>query len=220
MVLVHPDHRRLGLGTALLRRAIDHLQACGTAGIKLDATPMGRKVYVPLGFRDEYEVKRWEGSTPAACASRFARRVVPFDVKADAGLLERVADFDAAAFGVRRFGVLAALGGRTRGLCFVAGDGPGVDGYLIAREGREAIQLGPWVARDGPTAEALWEAFCRAAPGRRVFLDVPEPNSGRGALLDPFGFTVQRAFTRMYLGQSGPPGIPGMIYGTSGAEKG
>ena len=50
MVLVHPDHRRLGLGTRLLKQAIARLQECGVRCTKLDATPMGRTVYVPLGF--------------------------------------------------------------------------------------------------------------------------------------------------------------------------
>ncbi|MGH7959720.1 MAG: GNAT family N-acetyltransferase, partial [Opitutaceae bacterium] len=55
MVLVHPDYRRFGLGTRLLKRAITRLQQCEVRCIKLDATPMGKKVYVPLGFVDEYE---------------------------------------------------------------------------------------------------------------------------------------------------------------------
>jgi creatinine amidohydrolase len=58
MVLVHPESRRFGMGTTLLRHAIAYLQKCGVAGIKLDATPVGRKVYVPLGFCDEYERSR------------------------------------------------------------------------------------------------------------------------------------------------------------------
>src|SRR3954467_8790642 len=61
MVLVDPDYRRGGVGTALLLRAIEFLKSRGVESIKLDATPMGRPVYLPLGFRDEYELARYEG---------------------------------------------------------------------------------------------------------------------------------------------------------------
>jgi ribosomal protein S18 acetylase RimI-like enzyme len=77
MVLVHPDYRRFGIGTQLLKGAISRLQQCGVRCIKLDATPMGRKVYVPLGFVDEYELSRYEG-TPTGLASSAADDVVPF----------------------------------------------------------------------------------------------------------------------------------------------
>src|ERR1700685_2453291 len=62
MVLVHPNFRRLGLGSELLRRALRHLSETGTRSVGLDATPLGRKVYLPLGFRDVGEVTRFEGT--------------------------------------------------------------------------------------------------------------------------------------------------------------
>ncbi|MDF2959371.1 MAG: putative acetyltransferase, partial [Paenibacillus sp.] len=61
MVLVHPDLRRYGIGKALLNRTIDYLKGLGVECIKLDATPMGKTVYVPLGFTDEYELERYQG---------------------------------------------------------------------------------------------------------------------------------------------------------------
>src|SRR5258706_11710604 len=68
MVLVHPDFRRFGIGTKLLRAAIDYLQGCGVAAVKLDATPMGKRVYEPPGFVDEYEMSRYDGMVPAGVA--------------------------------------------------------------------------------------------------------------------------------------------------------
>jgi hypothetical protein len=127
---------------------------------------------------------------------------------------------DAQAFGADRRAVLAELGGRDPGLCFIARDSGGISGYLIAREGREAIQMGPVVARNPSVAEQLMGALLRAAPGRRVFVDVPAPNREGGEILARHGFTLQRAFTRMVLDENGPPGQLGMVYGTSGAEKG
>ncbi|WP_240419425.1 GNAT family N-acetyltransferase [Paenibacillus periandrae] len=60
-VLVHPDLRRYGIGKAILKRTIAYLQGLGVTCIKLGATPMGKTVYVPLGFAEEYELERYQG---------------------------------------------------------------------------------------------------------------------------------------------------------------
>jgi ribosomal protein S18 acetylase RimI-like enzyme len=215
MVLVHPEARRHGIGTTLLRATIDYLQQRGPRCVKLDATPMGKKVYVPLGFRDEYDVTRYEGTAPMdAKAPDGSVRWL-----ADGGLADVVA-FDTSIFGAERGGVLQSLSRRNPEFCFVAHDTTGVAGYLIAREGANALQLGPWLARDATTAERLLRAFFQRVPGRRIFVDVPQPNTAGVALIALNGFTVQRGFTRMYLGENRDPGRPEQVFGTSGAEKG
>lgn len=215
MVLVHPELRRLGVGTQLLRHAIGYLQRRETRCIKLDATPMGKQVYVPLGFLDEYEVSRFDGVAPMT-GTLPSEAVFPFTTDE----LANVADFDAPAFGADRTRVLASLMRRKPGLCLVARDHAGISGYLIAREGHQAIQLGPWTARDPAVAERLLLAFFSRAAGQRVLVDVPGPNRAGREQIEKYGFTVQRGFTRMFLGENLLPGNPGMVFGTGGAEKG
>lgn len=218
MVVVHPAARGLGVGKRLLHHAIAYLKSCGVQCVKLDATPMGKKIYVPLGFRDEYEVTRYEGIAPVvARAGEPASEARPFSEFS----AESIAAFDAAAFGAGRPAVLVALSRRNPDYCFAAGEAGDVRGYLVAREGSEAVQVGPWVARDPATARGLWHALARRIAGRRVFVDVPGPNTAGCALVEASGFTVQRGFTRMYLGQENlRPGDPRQIFGTGGAEKG
>ena len=215
MVLVHPDARRFGIGTRLLRHAIDYLQQRGTVCVKLDATPMGRKVYVPLGFRDEYAVTRYEGVAPVGVGATSA--AVQFITERD---LPEIVEFDAPMFGAERPGVLQSMSTRNRELCFVSRDAAGVGGYLIGRAGQNAVQLGPWVARDAAVAEELLRAFFRRVAGRKVFVDVPQPNSAGVALLANCSFAIQRSFVRMHLGENRHPGRPEGVFGTSGAEKG
>jgi ribosomal protein S18 acetylase RimI-like enzyme len=220
MVLVHPGCRRRGLGTELLRRTIHYLTGRGTRSVKLDATPAGREVYLPLGFRDESVVTRFEGTAPGRQADDPPDEPQPGVEPLGSAELPAAADLDAEAFGVRRFGVLSALSRRNPAFCFVVREGREVRGYLIAREGREAIQLGPSVASDPVAAQRLFQAFLHAAHGRRVFLDLPAGNLAGTGLLERHGFTVQRKFTRMVLGEAGPSGREDIIYSTSGAEKG
>ncbi len=209
MVLVHPEARRLGIGTRLLHQTIAYLRGEGVGCVKLDATPMGRHVYLPLGFVDEYAVSRYQATAPRDLPPP-ADDVIPLENPAD------LTELDAEAFGAARPDVPRSLGGRDPGLCFAHVNG----GYLIAREGHYAVQIGPWTARDAASAEALLRAFLRQVPGKPVLVDVPHPNAAALALVERHGFSVQRGFIRMYLGENRFPGEPGLVYGTSGAEKG
>lgn len=215
MVLVHPRARRCGIGTRLLRCVIEHLQERGTVTIKLDATDLGKKVYVPLGFRDEFELSRFEGvALPVAGAMDSAVQALRDED------LAAVVNFDAPRFGVPRPAVLRSLAARNPEWCLVCRARTGIAGYLLAREGHAAVQLGPWVALDSASAAALLDAFLLRASGRRVLVDTPHPNIAGGSLLRSRGFVVQRTFTRMHLGPNLSSGVPTCVYGGSGAEKG
>jgi GNAT superfamily N-acetyltransferase len=217
MLLVHPDCRRHGLGRELLRRSIRLLEGKRIRTIRLDATPMGRKVYLPLGFKDEYEVVRFEGFAGVFGAEEsraLSARTMSI------GDLPEAASLDARAFGVVRGDVLRALSSRDPELCFVAHARGKTEGFLIARKGREAIQLGPLVAMNAASAESLVMALFGAVPGQRIYVDMPAPNREGNAILARYGFRVQRSFTRMLLGDSGPPADMGLVFGTGGAEIG
>lgn len=213
MVLVHPDYRRWGIGTTLLKRALSYLREAGIGSIKLDATPLGRKVYVPLGFQDEYGVTRYDGRAPEGLSSGGVQPIRPEDWPALAAL-------DRSAFGVERRRVLRSLASRQPELCLTAWSGGEMTGYLMAREGREALQLGSCVARDFGVARDLVHALLARVAGRRIFLDVPDLNQEMTAELRRLGFGVQRGFTRMFLGANDHPGDPSQIFATAGAEKG
>ena len=58
MVLVSPEHRRLGYASRMLRRAIAYLQSQGLTAV-LDATPAGHEVYVQEGLRDTWSFQRY-----------------------------------------------------------------------------------------------------------------------------------------------------------------
>lgn len=214
MVLVAATHRRLGLGTALFGRCLD---ACAEQGLLagLDATELGRPVYERLGFVDVLALRRWRlerpVSAPAAGAGLRVAAVSPADLAA-------VAAFDAARSGMHRPAILAHLA--TRGPGFVARDAEdALAGYVLSRNGRTAMQVGPIVARDAATARALLAAATSAARGPFV-LDVPEPHGEVAALLRDHGASSPRGFMRMTRGAPGALASPSGLFAISGPELG
>lgn len=221
MVLVHPSQRRLGLGTQLLRKTISYLSNKGIDCIKLDATPMGRTVYIPLGFTDEYEVYRYErkaGNGGAAGTDETALSANVFSITEE--MIEDIAKFDEYYFGAFRANVLTQLWRNSDRFAYYLRDHEGISGYMMAHQGYGAVQIGPWVARDACIAEKLFVALLHNLPDLNILLDVPCMNKEGIILMEKYGFHIQRGFYRMYLGENCFPGNPHGIYATSGAEKG
>jgi GNAT superfamily N-acetyltransferase len=210
MVLVSADFRQRGLATRLMQHAIDALRTRGLVPI-LDATPAGREVYARIGFQDCWGLERLmlpgaQGASglpgpgaPGAMAliARAGCAVTPLT---DADWGELVA-FDSPGFGADRSQVLSRLRSRLPQSAFVARRDGAVCGYALARDGRTATQIGPVCAEDEETAIALLAAALGTVR-TPVTLDLACRHGATGAWLREFGFTMQRSFTRMALGQA------------------
>jgi GNAT superfamily N-acetyltransferase len=59
MVLTDPAYRGRGFARRLMEHALEFLERRGVEWLKLDATDMGRPLYLKLGFEDEALVERW-----------------------------------------------------------------------------------------------------------------------------------------------------------------
>jgi GNAT superfamily N-acetyltransferase len=193
MVLVAGEHRRRGLGTQLLHRAIDDLTAAGVVPV-LDATPDGRLLYRALGFEDAW------GLTRLTCAHWLQTD----DVRMESAAILPISDahwsglcaYDTAAFGSDRSAVLARLRGRLPAAELVAERDGRIVGFALGRDGRTSAQVGPLVAEDDATAHAL---LARALDGLDgpVYVDLADTKSTVRSWLETRGFTPQRPFTRM-----------------------
>ena len=215
MVLVLPEHRRKGFGTQLLLAAMDYCKSQGIEVIKLDATPLGKKLYDTLGYRDEYSLKRVQGwGSAQSCQNvRLMRRVD----------LWEVVQMDITYFGISRQRLLENLFGENPSLCFVAQlpNSPEIIGYLFTRPGETAYQIGPWIAKNRNAAEELLKAGLNATAPKQVFLDVLRTvNPFSEAMVEKYGFSVQREFIRMFHGENLFAGRPSEVYAICGVEKG
>jgi GNAT superfamily N-acetyltransferase len=200
MVLVLPAQRRRGHASQLLRKALADLKVRCLTPI-LDATPAGREVYRHEGFHDTWTFKRFQLAAGGSFKKQKTWAVPDFSM-------------DAEAFGADRSALLRALEGRLPQCALGA---PG--GFVLGREGREAHQVGPLVARDEDTALALLEAALAAAP-RPVYVDAVDHAPRMQAWLVERGFVFQRPFTRMVHGGGNAPGNEKLVYLVAGPELG
>jgi GNAT superfamily N-acetyltransferase len=213
MVLVLPEHRRKGYATQLLRKALAELENRPLTPI-LDATPAGHEVYLQEGFRDTWGFRRFQLQETIAAIER-PTGVRPLRATDWPQLLA----LDAQAFGASRERLLRSLAARLPQAALVAGESGRLAGFLLGRDGREARQLGPLVARSSDAARALLtEALAQAMPP--LILDVVDREPGITAWLESLGFEFQRPFTRMVHGAPVAPGEAGLVYCPAGPELG
>ena len=211
MVLVLPEHRRKGYASRLLRVALAEMEKDNRVAL-LDATPAGHEVYVQEGFRDFWSFKRFSLSR----AFSVKERAKPLD----SSHWPQILALDVAAFGGSREPVLRNLAARQPKAALVAERNGQIAGFVLAREGREAMQVGPLVARDEGTARELLAAALGAVPAP-VYVDIADHAGPLQAWALTQGFEIQRPFTRMAHGRDGyAPGDASLVFCPAGPELG
>ena len=213
MVLVDPAFRRMGIGTALVRRALEHLEGCPS--VLLDATAAGQPVYERLGFRPCGRLLRLQTAAAGACLPRRpAERLAAADLAAAAVL-------DAEAFGAERPALLARLLARSPSLAFRAGGGGRIRAFCLGRPGAELQRIGPVVGADPDDGVAVTAAALQELRGRPVMIDVVD--SARPALagvLREAGLEETRQSVRMVRGRELAPVRPWSYLAVAGSELG
>jgi GNAT superfamily N-acetyltransferase len=217
MVLVTPAQRRGGLGTGLLKHCIDEVRARGAVA-GLDATELGRPIYLPLGFHDLYRIPRWhlDRATDARVAPPTGVALRPVT----AADLPKLALYDRPLSGMERPAILAHLATRQPGLAWIAETTSGkLMGFVLGREGRAATSIGPVVADTEEIALALIAKAVAATRGPFI-LDVPDPHQKVRAWLEGQGAASRRAYMRMTLGEAKGLDDPNHLFALAGPELG
>ncbi len=211
MVLVDSVTRGQGIGTKLLEKTIEYLDACGIPSMKLDATPQGKPIYEKLGFVSEYEIERWLLKRPAAP-----------EAVAETGAmhLEDALALDHEIFGADRRELLRSVAQDAPEFVLEARSQGRLTGYAFGRKGSRADHLGPWVAQDGAAARSMLDEFLRRSRRELVFVDGMRPSPWAMNLLAEYGFEYARPLTRMYRGRNDFPGRPELQCAILGPEFG
>jgi len=215
-LIVKPEKRGRGVGTELMRQAIEHLQWKGVETIRLDAVPKAVPLYRRLGFVEECRSLRFRGTWARYSAS---------DVRLmQSSHLEDVFALDMRCFGADRSRVLIRLFQDFPELCFVSYIDSEIAGYVMARRTTEGGKIGPWVCRpDGPgreRAEPLLRAALNAFDGQTISVGVLEENPLSQEILKRYGFSEGPWSVRMRLGPDRHRGDPQSIFAIGAAAKG
>lgn len=217
MVLVDPEYRSRGIGTALLERAIEHLDSLKIPTLKLDATPQGKPLYEKLGFVSEYEIERWV--LRRGPAAQPARDWPQGSQTLAEHLFAAVLKADQPIFGANRSFLLRSLDQHAPGFTLAVSTDGQLRSYALGRRGTIADHLGPWMAKDKDAAHEVLNTFLsRSRPD--VFVDWVKTNMIAGDLLKSFGFAYSRSLTRMYRGTNDFPGQPDRLCAILGPEFG
>jgi predicted N-acetyltransferase YhbS len=206
MVLVDPAERGRGIGRALLEAGLALVADVPAVG--LDATPLGRPLYLTLGFHDAGQLTRLQragdrgptiAETPAGPA-RAARTLREADWPA-------VVTLDREVTGVDRADMLRWLAEGAPAYAHVWEDEATgtIGGFVLGRHGHDFEHLGPVVAPTRDVAVVLAAAALAHVPaGRPVVVDAADTHAGWRAWLRDSGFEPQRPFTRMFRGVTKP----------------
>lgn len=205
MVLTHPAFRGQGLARALMEALTRQLDALGIEVQKLDATDMGRPLYLQLGFVDEQSVERWKRPASAVPPEPCIMEPFAFD-----------AALDLEAFGWDRSRLIRSLESSGGG---IATEG----GFALGRPGAQAAYFGPCLARNASAARRLLRWFLARHAGEDVFWDLLPSNKEAVRLARTFAFTPARKLTRMTrlaAGKSEPARRGDYVYAIAGFEFG
>ena len=226
MVLVHPDFRRRGLATALIRHCLRCLFDTGVRRVKLDATPAGETVYGRMGFRSQWRLRRWYRDSPVdlpvPTAGVFSGFFSPAMLR-----------WDRRVFGADRAALLQALAAGARAVAIEDHFGmapelsptgermspPLRGGYAMLRGGAVASYLGPVIAGDEPTGRRLIRRVLRdSPPPDGLIWDIPEGHAAAEWLAEELGLRPQRPLVRMSITATGSPatGSPDAVESTPG----
>jgi GNAT superfamily N-acetyltransferase len=211
MILVHPEFRGRGIAAQLMTMCISYLKQKQVRSIKLDATDMGRPVYLKLGFKDEEPVIRYinENQEPAARASEHITEVLDWS---------EIAKLDNAAFGADRIALLKNLSVNGPAVQY-SKSGTSDFGFGFARAGFHANFIGPVVATSAPAAREIMQSLLARLSGNPVLMDILPSNKQADELAASCGFKSSRILTRMYLGAA-QKGKTDLVFSAAGFEWG
>jgi GNAT superfamily N-acetyltransferase len=196
MVLTLPEYRKQGLARALMERCLKY---AGKRPIGLDASDMGKALYISLGFVEECPVERW-CKQPGESGSAYLN-----PDKADSFPL------DTEVNGVDRSDLLSSLQ-----MYQVASLGKG---YAFGRPGSDGAYFGPCAAESPDDALDLLRLFLKEHAGEKVYWDLLPANKDAKHLAYEHGFRPLRKLTRMVLHKEPKQPDP-RLYAIAGLEYG
>jgi hypothetical protein len=208
--MVREDLRGRGYGLRIWNAAIAH---AGPRVIGLDGVVAQQQNYRMSGFELAYANVRY-GGTVAAPDAPQAGVIALTDVP-----LAMVEAYDATVFPAPRSAFLRNWIGAPGHIGRALMRDGGLAGWGVVRPCRKGCKIGPLVADDRATAEAVLSALLAGVGGGEIFLDVPCINRDAVALARDLGLAPVFETARMYTGAI-PPLRLERVFGVTTFELG
>jgi len=200
-ILVHPDFRNKGIGTAITKHLINIASEKRAKGIILTATEMGRPIYEKLGFKNSSSYRFFK--LPEVYFSEYDKSRIRKANKED---LSKILELDFSATGEKRSSFIM----NRLDECFVYEDGD-IEGFFLPLLGNGFI-----VASQHKAGIELLNFRCTT--NKKVIV-VPDENKEAISYLIEKQFTEGYSIPRMTLGKE-PQWQPGMIYNRASGYTG
>jgi GNAT superfamily N-acetyltransferase len=191
MILVDASRRGQGLGSAMMSHILRVADDSGITHLGLDATDLGRPVYVKQGFKEQCEIVRWIGET--------RRSIKPATRSATTSDWSSIMRLDREATCVDRGYLLRHLAAEAGVEVHAISDAPAINGFGLCRAGRTSAHIGPIIAQHPDAVFMLFEGLLDAvhsAGASQVIVDVPMASS-LSLYLPSCGFRIARHLFRM-----------------------
>lgn len=192
MMLVNEKYRRRGIGSLLLKDNIKRLKECKI--IKLDATPVGKNLYIKVGFEEEYTITRMTISPLPEQQITYSGKVTPLRPCN----IKEIADLDKAVFGADRTDLIESILETYPDKALKLERDGRIAAYCLRRDGVKHNHLGPVIALTIEDAKKLLSAAMNRLAGQTVVIDVPQKKKKFLDWLDSLGFREHRSLFRMY----------------------
>ena len=210
-VVVEDKERSSGLGTALVRHALDYLDSLEIASVRLYAYEGLEGFYERLGFKALSAFASYRGRIRAARRRYPADRMTPED-------LPEIARLDRYSFGDDRLPLLARILSEFPESCLVLRSQGEIVGYAMAMTSDRLTSIGP-VVSIGPGCERdLLESIAGVLEGRECFLAAPTTSPFIPIFLE-LGLEESFRVTSMERGQAAS-GALDTVLGIGALEKG
>jgi predicted N-acetyltransferase YhbS len=213
-LVVLSESRGLGIGEALMEKAMDYLKETGVKSIRLDGVPLAIPLYHRLGFRDEYWSLRYTG----VAKPHEVTMTRPMQVDD----LAAVEALDKSVFKGSRHGAIRYVHRNNPDMAFTSWDVDELMGYIMAKRGKSNVKIGPWICKPChyDVAEELLFSVMNTVLGEDLWVGLPEGNVDGVRILESNGFKPLPSSLRMCYGDCSVVENVEAVYGLGGPDKG
>lgn len=211
-LIVLPSHRNQGIGTALMKHAIQYLENNGAKAVMLDAVQKAVPVYERLGFKRVCLSRRFRG----LLEGKSSGKVAPLTEQ----LLPLVLALDKRSFGGDRSHFLNETLGANPDLCVVLERERKISAYAFASRRNNIVRLAPLFARSPDDAEVVVRNIASRNLGRQLKLGILDINTEAVSLARRLGLLEDESSVRMLRGSGKPIGMSNLLYAIGSPAKG